>query len=82
MVARKHFGTSSECAVDGDSSGTADLPFRIELWDQDNESIEHVVARAYSITLAQAVFTAACEQYPGRHLSLWRGPERLASTED
>jgi hypothetical protein len=24
------------------------------------------------------VFHAACEQYPGRHLSLWRDGERLA----
>jgi hypothetical protein len=49
----------------------------VELWGDDNKTIERVVARAHSATLAQAIFKAACEQYPGRRLSLWRGGERL-----
>jgi hypothetical protein len=55
-----------------------DLPFRVELWDDRKATVERVVAKAHSATLAQAVFNAACEQYPGRYLSLWRGRERLA----
>ncbi|HEY4113352.1 MAG TPA: hypothetical protein VGM17_04760 [Rhizomicrobium sp.] len=62
----------------GPASASFDLPYRVELWDERREKIERIVARAHSETLARAIFTSACEQYPGRHLSLWRGRERLA----
>jgi hypothetical protein len=65
-------------AVAARSASADDLPFRVELWNDRKTSTERVVARTHSATLAQAVFNAACEQYPGRHLSLWRGGERLA----
>jgi hypothetical protein len=58
-----------------------DLPFRIELWNEQGSEVERVVARAYSASLAQAIFKAACEQYPGRQLSLWHGRERIAQAE-
>ena len=58
-----------------------DLPFRIELWNEEGSEVERVVARAYSANLAQAIFKAACEQYPGRQLSLWHGRERVAQAE-
>lgn len=63
--------------ADGGSHRAADLPFRVELWDEKNTEVERVLARTHSATLAQAVFHAACEQYPGRHLSLWRDSEQL-----
>jgi hypothetical protein len=71
-----------ERAVDGHPSEALDLPFRIELWDDDKRAVERVVARAHSANLAQAIFKAACEEFPGRHLSLWRGRARLAAKED
>jgi uncharacterized Zn finger protein len=64
--------------VDGAPSRTPELPFRIELWDGERTKVERVVARACSANLAHAIFRAACEQYPDRHLTLWRGRERLA----
>ena len=78
MIAPHQSRAKRERAGGGTSSRTPDLPFRVELWDEDKRSVERVVARARSATLAQAVFNAACEQYPGRYLSLWRGRERLA----
>jgi hypothetical protein len=57
-----------------------DLPFRIELWNEPGGEVERVVARAYSANLAEAIFKAACEQYPGRRLSLWHGRECVAQT--
>lgn len=62
----------------GGASRTPDLPFRIELWNKEKKKLEHVVARAHSAALAQAIFHAACQEYPDAHLSLWRGRERLA----
>jgi hypothetical protein len=56
----------------------AGLPFRIELWDKEKKNLEQVVARAHSAALAQAIFNAACQEYPDAHLSLWRGRERIA----
>lgn len=63
------------------SHRSPDLPFRIELWNELGSEVERVVARSYSANLAQAIFNAACEQYPGRRLSLWHGRERLAQAE-
>jgi hypothetical protein len=79
MIARQHAK-----ARKGHRSGSAvpsfDLPYRVELWDVSCDKIERIVARAHSETLARAIFTSACEQYPGRHLSLWRGGERLSES--
>jgi hypothetical protein len=80
MIAPHQSKPKKERAAAGTSSRTPDLPFRIELWDGEKRGVERVVARAYSADLAQAIFRAACEEYPGRHLSLWR--ERLAARED
>jgi hypothetical protein len=83
MIAPDQSKAKRERTAEGDSSEAApDLPFRIELWDEDRRSVERVVARAHSENLAQAIFKAACEQFPDRYLSLWRGPERLAAKED
>jgi len=56
---------------------TFDLPYRVELWHQDRSTVEKIVARAHSETLARAIFNSACEEFPERYLSLWRGRERL-----
>jgi hypothetical protein len=82
MIAQDQSGTTPEHTVDEPPSRTPDLPFRIELWDEDNQATEQVVARVRGAKLAEAIFKAACEQYPGRLLTLCRGPDRLASTED
>ena len=76
MIAPDTSNTTPERTDDG-SCRTPDLPFRVELWDEDDAKVEQVLARTHSVTLAQAVFHAACEQYPGRHVSLWRDREQL-----
>ncbi len=78
MIAPDQSKAKKGHAVVGHAPPADNLPFRVELWDDRKTSTERVVARTHSATLAQAVFNAACEQYPGRRLSLWRGRERLA----
>jgi hypothetical protein len=78
MIAPNPSKPKRERIARGDTRGSPDLPFRIELWDYDRNEVELVVARAHSANLAQAIFKAACEQYPGRRLSLWQGRERIA----
>lgn len=82
MVAPNQTRTKRERANAGPSPRTPELPFRIELWDAEQRNVERVVARAYSENLAQAIFNAACEEFPDRHLTLWRGRERLAAKKD
>ncbi|HEY1961077.1 MAG TPA: hypothetical protein VGG69_01560 [Rhizomicrobium sp.] len=82
MIAPDQSKAKTAREVDGHPSEALDLPFRIELWDEDKRAVECVVARAHSATLARAIFKAACEQFPGRHLALWQGPEQLAARED
>ena len=82
MIAPNQTRAKRERAAHGRPSKTPDLPFRIELWDEDKRGVERVVARAHSANLAQAIFKAACEQFPDRHLTLWRGRERLAHKGD
>jgi len=71
----------SKRGVGGSAARSPELPFRVELWDEKRQRVQQVVARARSAGLAEAVFHAACEEYPGRYLSLWRGRERLAERQ-
>jgi hypothetical protein len=54
------------------------LPYRVELWDADRHAVERVLARAVSVTLARAIFTAAQNEHPGRAVTLRHGNRVLA----
>jgi hypothetical protein len=82
MIAPNQTRAKKERAAARRSSRAPDLPFRIELWDEEKRAVERVVARAHSENLAQAIFKAACAEFPDRYLSLWRGRERLADKSD
>jgi hypothetical protein len=64
------------------SGSASDLPFRVELRDGKDNKTGRIVARAHSPILAEAIFRAACQEYPRAHLTLWHGPERLAEKKD
>jgi hypothetical protein len=50
------------------------LSYRIELWKHgDVDTVEKVLARAMSASLARAIFKAARDEYPDRHIVLCRG---------
>lgn len=78
MIAPGQYRAKRERETAGASHRSPDLPFRIELWDKENSKLKRVVARAHNVTLAQAIFNAACQEYPDGHLTLWQGRERLA----
>jgi chaperone required for assembly of F1-ATPase len=50
-----------------------DLPYRVELWRADAEEVERVLARAASMHLARAIFTAAQREHPQRRITLCKG---------
>jgi hypothetical protein len=53
--------------------GDDPLVYAVELWTEDRTALDQILARASSATLARAIFTAAKEEHPGRHLVLRHG---------
>ena len=57
------------------------LPYRVELWDaHDRDCIERVLARAFGIALARAIFTAARSEHPDRRITVRRGTRIVADS--
>ncbi len=57
------------------------LPYAVELWNLPRTAPERVIARAASVTLARAIFAAACGEHFGRRLVLRRGNQVLMQTD-
>ena len=51
-------------------SGNDELPYAIELWSEDRAQVEKILARAFRISLARAIFRTALEENPGRRIVL------------
>lgn len=49
------------------------LAYTVELWSEDNAGLEQILARALSAGVARAIFTAAKDEHPGRHIVLRHG---------
>jgi hypothetical protein len=65
----------------GQATQDEELPFRIELWDAAaGETVERVLARAISASLARAIFQAAHTEHPERRITLRRGSHLVADT--
>ena len=47
-----------------------ELPYRIELWNEQGTAIERVLGRAASVSLARAIFRAAEIEHAGRVITL------------
>ena len=58
------------------ASDDAELPYAIELWDETRGRVEKILARAFKISLARAIFRAALDENPGRRVVLRHG-ERI-----
>jgi hypothetical protein len=58
-----------------------ELSYRIELWSSANPGArERVLARAFSATLAQAIYKAARIEHPERRITLAQGETLLADS--
>ncbi|HZP79437.1 MAG TPA: hypothetical protein VFB45_25105 [Pseudolabrys sp.] len=65
----------------GAQSEDEELPFCVELWDAaQKDTVERVLARAYSAQLAHAIFKAATGEHPDRRITLRRGEKMIADT--
>ncbi len=74
----------SRATRSGASGGRSErLPYRIELWREDDRSaVERVLALAVSAPLARAIFQAAQREHPERRITLCRGTRMLADTAE
>jgi hypothetical protein len=61
---------------------TETLPYRIELWDSEGQSLERVLARALSAQLARAIFKAAQKEHPDGRIRLRRGIRTVADSAE
>jgi hypothetical protein len=53
-----------------------ELSYAVELWDETRHRAEKILARAFNISLARAIFRAALDENPGRRIVLRHG-ERI-----
>jgi hypothetical protein len=61
---------------------TEKLSYSIELWDPDARALERVLARAFSLQLARAIFHAAQKEHPDQRVLLRRGTRTVADSAD
>src|SRR5262249_55557517 len=57
-----------------------ELPYRVELWLEDRDNVERILARAVSATLAHAIFKAAQVEHPERRITLSNTGRIIADT--
>lgn len=63
--------------------GREDLPYKVEVWDAGQESVEQVLAVTASASIGYAAYFAATREFPNRVITLrhknsvisrWNGP--------
>jgi hypothetical protein len=69
---------------DRTAAASEDLPYRVELWSEDKQSVEQVLAVTANGSIGFAAYYAATREYPSRYVTLryktgivsrWNGPE-------
>jgi hypothetical protein len=79
MIRGKQFSKVGARAAGASPPGQ--LPYAVELWNLTRTGPERVIARAASVSLARAIFAAACTEHLGRRLVLRRGQQVLMQSE-
>ena len=54
-----------------------ELPYAVELWNENHSGMEKILARAFSVSLARAIFRSAREENPGRRIVVRHGDRVL-----
>lgn len=55
-----------------------DLPYRVELWNEDGTAVEQILAVTADSSIGYAAYHAAAREYPDRYLTL-RHQNRILS---
>jgi hypothetical protein len=65
-------------------AGADDLPYRVELWDDEKKAVEQILAVTANASIGYAAYYAATREHPQRYVVLrhkrsivsrWNGPE-------
>ena len=51
-------------------AGREDLPYKVELWDDDKKSVEQVLAVTANGSIGYAAYYAAIREHPDRYVTL------------
>jgi hypothetical protein len=62
------------------SAPPEDLPYRVELWLEDSDDVERILARAVSAALAHFIFKSAQVEHPERRITLSNGGRIIADS--
>jgi hypothetical protein len=57
-----------------------ELVFRVEMWTQDDNHVERLLALADNVLVGRGAFLAAVNQYPDRILTLRHGMRVIAKS--
>jgi hypothetical protein len=68
--------------LDGDCRSRADLPYRLELWDDRDGGVSAVLALCSSPGVAHAAYFAALREHLGRTIVLKNDGRLIASSGD
>jgi hypothetical protein len=59
-----------DAGSDRSTSPRDDLPYRVELWNEDRTSVEQVLAVTAHSSIGYAAYYAATREYPDRYVTL------------
>jgi hypothetical protein len=62
--------TAPDPGSDRSTSPRDDLPYRVELWNEDRTSVEQVLAVTAHSSIGYAAYHAATREYPDRYVTL------------
>jgi hypothetical protein len=57
-----------------------DLPYTVELWDEEKKNVEQVLAVTTHGSIGYAAYYAATREYPDRHITLRHRNRMIASS--
>ena len=60
-----------------ETESSAELPYSVELWDQQSSNIERAIARASTGQMARAIYDSARKEFPERRITVRRGSETV-----
>jgi hypothetical protein len=73
---------STKSLAHSEPAENEDLPYRVMIWPEEAAAAGKVLARAASVVLARAIYKAALEENPGRHVTLNKGSQVINDSRE
>ncbi|MGA0606962.1 hypothetical protein ACO2Q0_13285 [Phenylobacterium sp. VNQ135] len=69
-----------KCATSEPRAGEAELPYRLDLWDEAGQEVVQVLAFSSTSGIGYAAYYAAMREHLGRHITLSRDDRVIATS--